>query len=334
MKERFKRAMDLAISGLAPLLTHSRRRGVILCYHRIGGSGSAVPADDATTIPFERLEAQLRWLAGFCRFRTLDEIVHGAGGDGRWEVAVTFDDGYRDNLELGRPLFERYQVPVTWFISTDFVANAELIPWWDLAAILAEEPASHAPIRLEELGGEAFALAGAGDRGALCRALKRLHERGPWDRARAVTEELARKLRAAGAVSTNAMARPADLRAASASGVFRLAPHTCSHPNLALLPRERQRAEIEGSRDALERWVGPPAPWFAYPFGNRAMRDESSEAVTRDLGFRGGLTTEPGYVDSAYDPFALPRLVVDGRWPLERFCARVLAADLCRRELG
>ena len=45
-------------------------------------------------------------------------------------VAITFDDGYIDNLEYALPILEELEVPATIFISTGTMnQNKEL--WWD-----------------------------------------------------------------------------------------------------------------------------------------------------------------------------------------------------------
>ena len=45
-------------------------------------------------------------------------------------VTFTIDDGYLDNYTKALPVFERYQVPFTIFVSTDFI-DKKAILWWD-----------------------------------------------------------------------------------------------------------------------------------------------------------------------------------------------------------
>ena len=49
----------------------------------------------------------------------------------RKTVAVTFDDGYRDNLDAARPILERYETPATHFATAGYIGSDEPF-WWDV----------------------------------------------------------------------------------------------------------------------------------------------------------------------------------------------------------
>ncbi len=61
------------------------------------------------------------------------------------EVAVTFDDGYRDNLTNALPLLEKYNIPATIFITTGSLGKKATFEWdmkyeeSDRAVFLSEE---------------------------------------------------------------------------------------------------------------------------------------------------------------------------------------------------
>jgi len=44
-------------------------------------------------------------------------------------IAFTLDDGYADNLEYGLPVFERYNVPFTIYVTSDFPDHRAVL-WW------------------------------------------------------------------------------------------------------------------------------------------------------------------------------------------------------------
>ena len=45
-------------------------------------------------------------------------------------MALTFDDGYEDNLRIAGPLLQRYGAPATFFLTTaGLIGPAEY--WWD-----------------------------------------------------------------------------------------------------------------------------------------------------------------------------------------------------------
>ena len=45
-------------------------------------------------------------------------------------VSITFDDGYRDNLEYALPILEELEIPATIFISTGTIKQEREL-WWD-----------------------------------------------------------------------------------------------------------------------------------------------------------------------------------------------------------
>ncbi len=48
-------------------------------------------------------------------------------------LAITFDDGYKDNLLMAAPILRKHGLPATFFLTTGFIGG-DASPWWDQAA--------------------------------------------------------------------------------------------------------------------------------------------------------------------------------------------------------
>jgi peptidoglycan/xylan/chitin deacetylase (PgdA/CDA1 family) len=80
--------------------------------------------------------------------------------------------------------------------------------------------------------------------------------------------------------------------------------HTVHHVELPYLSRRAALAELVDSRRALERHLGRPVQWFAYPVG---AVDRAVLPLVRKAGYVLAVTTRPGAVQSARDPLELHR---------------------------
>ncbi len=89
----------------------------ILVYHTISSPAEPLPGD--IDISPEKFERQLGWLSRWRRVVRLDETL-GSNSRAR-RVALTFDDGFRDNLTVALPLLEKFRLPMTLFVAAGFV---------------------------------------------------------------------------------------------------------------------------------------------------------------------------------------------------------------------
>src|SRR3954453_14358280 len=105
-------------------------RGLILMYHRIAED----PLDPwHLCVTPDNFKEQLEVLRSTgLRIIHLRELAASLalGKVPKRSVVITFDDGYLDNLENGRPLLERYGIPATVFIASGYLASEGEF-WWD-----------------------------------------------------------------------------------------------------------------------------------------------------------------------------------------------------------
>lgn len=332
---------------LGRLARRARRRfapdALVLVYHSV----AEVRADPwALHVSPARFAEQMEVLRRSVLPLPLGELL-GASRERRLRraaVAVTFDDGYAGTLHGALPVLERSGIPATVFVTTGAVGSGEEF-WSDELEHLLLHPGRllRTPV-LGDAGVEERLAASAGfsaaefERGAGWRALldpppTPRHEAylALWERMRSLPggERAALLAEIRGCLADRRAARPThravtlgELRELAASPVVRVGAHTATHPVLAALSPAEQRREVEGSRRALEGWLGRPVDSFAYPYGRPGDLDGHSVAAVREAGFSVACVNQPGIVDGGSDPLRVPRFHV-GDWDGDRF-ARTL----------
>lgn len=321
--ERAARLAESAAAALArrvpeeqpdpPVVRRLRRRGAarpsaaILLYHRVADRR---PDPLGLCVHPDRFEEQLAVLAQR-QVIPLAELAAAvrAGDVPAGALAVTFDDGYADNLHAALPRLRAAGIPATVFAATGHIEQGRGFFWDEVTRLLEEAPA---PVLEVDIGGERRRWpAAAPDERA--RARYELHHL-LQPRSPEVVEAALAQLRGWAGVDdgmdeADRPLTPAELRAL-AEGVA-IGAHTRAHVSLRFQPAERQRAEIEGSRDDVERWTGARPAGFSYPFGIPG-RDfvPRTAALVREAGFGHAVGNAPGPVDATTDLFALPRWVV------------------------
>jgi len=112
-------AVSAVYGSAAPLW--SNPSGRVLMYHAVGGMAAGDLRGIYSIAP-EAFAAHIRCLADTfgSQFAALDNVVaHGAG------YALTFDDGYRDNLTVAAPQLSAASLPFTVFVTLDFIDSGE-----------------------------------------------------------------------------------------------------------------------------------------------------------------------------------------------------------------
>jgi peptidoglycan/xylan/chitin deacetylase (PgdA/CDA1 family) len=104
-------------------------RGVVVAFHRVSDAYR-----DSLTFPVAHFETICRFFRRRFAVIPLGEMVTRLerGQPLAGTLAITFDDGYRDNHDLAAPILRDLGLPATFFIVSDFI-ESEVVPWWDEA---------------------------------------------------------------------------------------------------------------------------------------------------------------------------------------------------------
>jgi len=260
----------------------------VLTYHRVNDEGD--PFFPAVSVPvFER---QIAYIARAYRVLTVEELRERLVGGTvpRNALAITFDDGYRDNLTHAAPILARHGLPATLFLATGFIGTSE-VPWFDRVALAFKRTNREA---FAAPWGETVVLTTRSDR---LRVLERAwhHLKGlPEDGFQRTLDGLLVALGVAERTDLpRAMLTWDEVQALTRMG-FTIGAHTVTHPILSRVSAERARAEVVNSRMTIASVLGRPPRVFAYPNGGPDDYTETVKNLVREAGFACAVTTRFG----------------------------------------
>lgn len=322
--------------------------GLILMYHRITDT---LPDPWRCCVSPQHFAEQLELIrrefhpVPFSRF----PAIRGSekfSPTGRRPIAVTFDDGYADNLHTALPLLQRYEIPATVFITTENISRQGEF-WSDEMERILLQP-GRLPQHLQlSIAGRPFEWdlkQHAEYSETACRAnlhWNALSSVNPTQRHSLFRElypllqpltdpmrdEFLHQLRELAGIKserreTHRFITTKELQQLAQNELIEIGAHSVTHSPLSSLTETEQRKEIRDSKQMLENTLARPIRNFAYPYGDY---NQLSVELVRQAGFERACTTYSTAVRKSSDCFELPRVQVQDwktkefRWWLSRW---------------
>jgi peptidoglycan/xylan/chitin deacetylase (PgdA/CDA1 family) len=221
---------------------------------------------------------------------------------------LTFDDGYREHLDVVAPLLAARGVSATFYVATGLHGDASrvaAVDAWYWLLDHAEERQARVPLpqggehrgRIDTHEGKAAWVGGE----PKARFLAATH-----DQQAVMLEALSAAVgcRLPHDLAARLYLRPSEWSALAGLGM-RVGAHSVHHPRLTQVDEDALRAEVQGSVGAVRQLGSPVA--FAYPDGaydERVAREVSRAEASSSV------TCEPGWVRQGCDLMRLPRVFV------------------------
>jgi len=240
-------------------------------------------------------------------------------------VCFTLDDGYRDNVEFAAPVFRKFRVPYTIFVTTGFVDRVRTI-WWETAEVLTRL----LPRCELTLGSETVTLEMDTRRKKLV-AFERIAEivrTLDEDEAIRIIDQTAR----ANGIDPNAIVDDLilnrdELHELTKDPLASIGAHTVTHVNLRRVDPERLTAEMQASARAVEQYTGRYPMSFAYPYGRHYAVTSREISATREVGFSIAVTTQPAMLsaESLGRLYSLNRVSLNGNYQKRRYVKALIS---------
>ena len=286
--------------------------GAVLLYHRVAHAES--DAYGLVVSP-EMFRRQMEHLRSACNVLPLGELVDRAQRDDLppRAVAITFDDGYLDNLSTASPVLVELELPATFFVTGEGLGGREF--WWDVLerALLSDVPAAGELVLTLRGEPRAFPVATHAERSACDSALYAILLGAPPEERDAAVAAL---LNWSGQrLPVEAERRPMlseELRRLAGRPGHAVGAHGFAHRALVHLDAAHKHRELVEGRRAVEEALGVPVRHLAYAFG---AVDEASALAAREAGFELAVTCEAEAVRSGTDPLRVGRFEVKASSP-------------------
>ncbi len=230
-------------------------------------------------------------------------------------IAITLDDGYRDNLLNAVPIFHKHNAPYTIFIAPGLIDGRCDLWWEDLSAIIAGR--DQIVLALPK-GHQEF------DVSTLEKKYQVFNELLHWLTTEVSEEEqrkIVRELAWIYKVDTKAHCKKQlmtwqEIHELAKDPLCTIGAHTIHHYAVARLSAKDAEWEMRESANILEAELGSLPKHFAYPYGYRSAAGYRDFEIAQKLGFKTAVTTRHGVVHKRYANYlhALPRISLNGHF--------------------
>lgn len=291
----------------------------VLTYHRVKPDGPwMVAARHPNVVSTSEFDREVAYLVRHYHVVTGEEfrgfVTRGVRLPAH-SVLITFDDGYADNYREAFPVLRQHGATAMFFVVSGFIGATSRRLWFDELDALLREPV---PLRVAawlRSRGVPRDQVTCGDLRAWAKRLSRANR-----------QQLVQELRRAfGQTPPPGEDEPmtwAEAGAMADAGMT-IGSHTATHQILAAASRQEVCEELVASRSRIEAAIGRRCWAFSYPNGERDDYTGTNLRAVREAGYDCAFTQHGGFVTSASDVYALPRVSVPGAGGFDAFQSRL-----------
>ena len=290
--------------------------GAILMYHSIVKTDANNYLYKTSSIHHDvrEFENEMGFISKWFNVVTMDELIDHIKNKlpfGEPTLAITFDDGYRDNHTMAFPILRKYALPATLYLTVGLIGTCNKT-WVDEIqyALLNTKEKN---FFFTELFGDEFVDVSSMEKKTItniriARSLKRINNQKRLQLLEDLFRILKVKKEYENKHDERAMLNWEEVEKMAGYHIS-FGAHTVSHPILTEMSLEEAKQEIILSKHIIENKLGFEAKHFAIPNGGVNDFSEDLKEFCIQSGFESIVTTEYGYVNNTSDPHFLRRFM-------------------------
>ncbi|MBD3203969.1 polysaccharide deacetylase family protein [Candidatus Woesearchaeota archaeon] len=281
---------------------------IILMYHRINNlkNINGFFSDVLSTSP-ANFERQIKFISKNFRvilLRDIPDIVKNKKIKNNY-LAITFDDGYKDNYDHAFYIMEKHKVKGTFFICPEYISSNKIY-WWDEISYIinnneyeaaADFISNQLDMKLKKTIPQ-----------KLISSVVQKVKYFPIKKRRYFISSLKKRFSYKN-INNNQLLRWENIIEMERSGM-EIGAHTNNHSILSTLNYQDQYKEINKSKEILKKKIKKKIKSFSYPNGKKKDFNEKTINILKDLNFKCAATTIVGKNDFSTSMFNLKRIPV------------------------
>lgn len=300
---------------------------VIVNYHSfVKNFDNVMETHPTVTHQIDEFDKEINFLKRYFDIISLDQIteaLHEGKGFKRPSVAVTVDDGYKDNYDLLYPVIKKHQIPITIFLSTSVIGTHERLWFSHLSEVLLNTTKKN--LSLNGVFNRTFPLKTIEEKrtayNTIVQKLKTVETQKRDDYLHLIDERLGMPRN-----TQRLMMTWDEIREMHKNGVT-FGAHTDTHPILSMVPIEIGIQEITDSRCKIEQELQTRVRHFAFPNGRPQDFTEELRSFCRNSGLDTVSSCEYGNNKHATDVWNLKR--IGSEVPISLFALNLIKAFKC-----
>lgn len=203
-------------------------------------------------------------------------------------ICLTLDDGYRDNIEYGFPVFKKHSVPFTIYVTNSF-PNATAHLWW----YWLEEKVNNG--KSFSYNGDLYTCDTDREKQNTYNILREKIKNMSYDQRKIIVADFFK-------LSANEIKQSVqnialsweELKQLSSEPLANIGAHTLNHLSLAHLTYEEASTEIIESKRELEHILLQDIDHFAYPYGGLEDATDREWKIANQAKFKTAVMNHPG----------------------------------------
>jgi len=297
-------------SAISPLInlfgSPWKGKGAILVYHRVVKDEEIEEdLELGLTVSRSNFEKHIKEIKSKYKICSMDEFVRNLKKKtNEFMVAITFDDGYKDNLYQALPILTKHEAPASIYVTTRFLKQEVDIWWYELGEVIQNREEINFQYKEKKFN---FLLDNKKRKYLAYQNLMKLFKSLKIDAQHELMEKITntKKRKNYSHICLNSE----EILILEKNPLITIGSHGHNHQNLKILSDDEVKYEVTKSLEVLENLINRKVKHFAYPFGGKDQVSTREYNVIEDMKFDSAVIGSVFPIKNC-NFFSLPRIYV------------------------